>query len=149
MNHIQQKNELQKATNIIVASNDERFNFHFTNKPEQLESILEDASTPMMVPMNYYDYSIKVDDGDDKHLPNLCPLSLASCSNNLEDLEAFYASKYPRLPNEYHGILARYSSGQLLTKKDVKNTLKKTRKRNKELPVGLTIAKKEIELDFD
>lgn len=149
MNHIQQKNEISKATNIIIAANDERFNFHFTKKPEQLENILEDASTPVMIPMNKYDYSVKVDEGDDKHLPNLCPLSLASCSNNLEDLEAFYAAKFPRLPNEYHGILARYSSGQLLTKKDVKNTLKKTRKRNKELPVGLTIAKKEIELQFD
>ena len=82
-------------------------------------------------------------------LPKLCPLSLASCQNNLEDMEAFYAAKFPRLPSEYHGILARYSSGDILTKKDVKNTIKRANKKNRELPVGFTIAKKDIEINFD
>ena len=116
----QEKNEIKKASNILIASNDHRFNYQFTKKPETLEKLIEAGETPMMIPMNKYDYSLKVNDGDDYTLPNLCPLSLASCSNNLEDMEAFYAAKFPRLPSEYHGILARYSSGQLITKKELK-----------------------------
>jgi hypothetical protein len=64
-------------------------------------------------------------------------------------MEAFYAAKFPRLPSEYHGILARYSSGNILTKKEIKNTIKKANKKNKDLPVGFTIAKKDISLNFD
>lgn len=145
----QEKNELKKASNILIASNDYRFNYQFTKKQDTLEKIMEAGDTPMMVPMDKYDYSVKVDEGNDTELPKLCPLSLASCGNNLEDLEAFYAAKFPRLPNEYHGILARYSSGQHLTKKQVKNTLKKSKKKNQELPIGFSVAKKDISLSFD
>ena len=145
----QEKNELKRATNVLIASNDHRFNYQFTKKPETLEKLIEAGETPMMIPMNKYDYSLKVNDGDDYTLPNLCPLSLASCGNNLEDMESFYAAKFPRLPSEYHGILARYSSGQLITKKEIKNTIKKSKKKNKDLPVGFNVAKKDISLNFD
>tara|TARA_R100001086_G_C11730661_1_gene229587 strand:+ start:114 stop:560 length:447 start_codon:yes stop_codon:yes gene_type:complete len=145
----QEKNELKKAANILIASNDYRFNYQFTKKQEKLEKMMEGGEVPMMVPMHKYDYSLKIDEGSDLELPKLCPLSLASCGNNLEDMEAFYAAKFPRLPSEYHGILARYSSGQQLTKKEVRNTIKKSKKKNTELPVGLSIAKKNISLSFD
>lgn len=145
----QEKNELKKASNVLIASNDYRFNYQFTKKQETLEKIMEGGTTPLMIPMDKYDYSVKVDEGNDLELPKLCPLSLASCGNNLEDLEAFYAAKFPRLPSAYHGILARYSSGQHLTKKEVKNTLKKSKKKNTELPVGFSVAKKDISLSFD
>ena len=79
----------------------------------------------------------------------LVAVTLASCGSNLEDMEAFYAAKFPRLPSEYHGILARYSSGKPFTKKEVKNTLKKSKRKNTHLPVGFTIAKKDISLSFD
>lgn len=142
----QEKNEIKKANNVLIACNDYRFNYQFTKNPEKIETFSEQ---PIMIPMYTYDYSLKVDEGNETELPKLCPLSLASCGNNLDDLEAFYAAKYPRLPDEYHGILARYSSGQIITKKDVKNSLKKSRKKNTELPVGFTIAKKNISLDFE
>jgi len=145
----QEKNEISKASNILIASNDWRFNYQFTKKPEQIEIMQEAKETPVMIPMDKYDYSVKVDEGEDLKLPTLCPLSLASCGNNLEDMEAFYAAKFPRLPNEYHGILARYSSGQSITKKEVKNSIKKNKKKNTELPVGFSIAKKDISLNFD
>jgi len=145
----QSKNELKKATNILIASNDYRFNYQFTKNTENLERIFESGDTPIMIPMSSYDYSVKVDEGNDLELPKLCPLSLASCKNNLEDLEAFYAAKFPRLPNEYHGILARYSSGNIITKKEIKNTIKKSKKKDRDLPVGFSIAKKNISLDFD
>ena len=145
----QEKNEIKKASNILIASNDYRFNYQFTKNTDKIEQILEAKDTPVMIPMDKYDYSVKVDEGNDLELPKLCQLSLASCGNNLEDMEAFYAAKFPRLPSEYHGILARYSSGQHITKKEIKNTLKKSKKKNTELPVGFTIAKKNISLDFD
>jgi len=46
-------------------------------------------------------------------------------------MEAFYAAKFPRLPSEYHGILSRYSSGEILTKKQVKNTIKRANKKDR------------------
>ena len=142
----QERNEISKASNVLIASNDCRFNYQFTKNPEKIENFSEQ---PIMIPMDKYDYSIKVNEGSDIDLPSLCPLTLASCGSNLEDMEAFYAAKFPRLPNEYHGILARYSSGQMITKKEVKNSLKKSKKKKTDLPVGFTIARKDISLSFD
>ena len=149
MSSYQERSEISKASNVLIASNDYRFNYQFTNNEKQLDKLLEAKETPVMIPMHKYDYSLRVNDGNDISLPQLCPLSLASCGKNLEDVEAFYAAKFPRLPNEYHGILARYSVGQPFTRKEVKNTIKKSKKKNKDLPVGLSIAKKDISLSFD
>jgi hypothetical protein len=147
--NFQEKNDLKRAANILIASNDCRFNYQFTKNSQMIENLLEAKECPILIPMDKYDYSLKVDEGENTKMPTLCPLSLASCHNNLEDLEAFYAAKFPRLPSEYHGVLARYSSGQVITKKEVKNTIKRSRKKNAELPVGLSIAKKDISLSFD
>lgn len=142
----QDKNEIKRAQNIIMASNDNRFNYQFIKNDEYIEKFNE---TPDIIMMDRYDYSIKQDDGTDIKLPTLCPLSLASCHNNLEDMEAFYAAKFPRLPSEYHGILARYSSGELMTKKEVKNSIKKSTKKNTALPVGLNVARGNHIINFD
>jgi len=142
----QDKAELKKAENILVASNNPSFNYCFVKTQENIDNFHE---SPEIITMNRYDYSIKRDEGNDTKLPTLCPLSLASCKGNLEDMEAFYAAKFPRLPSEYHGILARYSAGQSLTKKEVKNSIKKANKKNQELPVGLSIARKQHVLHFD
>tara|TARA_R100001440_G_scaffold7114_4_gene14231 strand:+ start:3024 stop:3461 length:438 start_codon:yes stop_codon:yes gene_type:complete len=142
----QDKAELKKAENVLVASNNPAFNYCFVKTQENIDNFHE---SPEIITMNRYDYSIKRDEGDDTKLPTLCPLSLASCKGNLEDMEAFYAAKFPRLPSEYHGILARYSAGQSLTKKEVKNSIKKANKKNQELPVGLSIARKQHVLHFD
>lgn len=145
MNH-QDKCEIKKARNVLIASNDPAFNFQFVKNPEDIENFKEQ---PQIIPMHLYDYGIVCDKGDDMNLPKLCPLSLASCKNNLEDMEAWYAAKFPRLPNEYHGILARYSDGQLLTKKETKNAIKKSKKKNKQLPVGLQVASGNFTVDFN
>jgi len=142
----QDRAEISRARNILVAANDSRFDFQFVKHQEDIDNF---EDTPMIITMDRYDYSVKSDEGSDTKLPSLCPLSLASCSNNLEDMEAFYAAKYPRLPSEYHGIMARYSSGEIITKKEVKNTIKKSKKKNKELPVGFSIASGEHTLIFD
>jgi len=142
----QDKNELAKAANILIAANDPMFSYTFTKNQDQIENFQE---APEIYTMERYNYSIKQDEGSDTKLPTLCPLSLAACAGNLADMEAFYAAKFPRLPNEYHGILARYSAGQTITKKEVKNSIKKAEKKGSDLPVGLTIARKEHVLKFD
>jgi hypothetical protein len=45
--------------------------------------------------------------------------------------------------------MARYSTGKLLTKKEVKNTIKKSNRKKKELPVGFEVAKGDYILNFD
>ena len=65
-------------------------------------------------------------------------------------MEEFYRQKHPNLPDEYFGIMARYSTGNPITKKEVKNTLKKVKKNsNKSYPVGFKVVTGDFVLDFD
>ena len=43
-------------------------------------------------------------------------------------MEEFYRQKHPNLPDEYYGVMARYSTGNPITKKEVKNSVKKVKK---------------------
>ena len=141
--------ELKKARNVIISSNDCRFNYTF--QPE--EDIERFDEIPDIITMNQYDYCFKRDDGETenqfKKLPTLTPVSMLACSNSLEDMEGWYAAKFPELPEEYYGIMARYSMGQPLTKKQTKNELKKMNKKNKEPPVGMRIATGKFRVSFD
>lgn len=134
---IRTKKELQKSRNILIQSNNPSFNYAFL-KGDDIE---EFHQLPEIIGLGQYDYCFKKDDGSDTKLPSLTPASLLMSSSNLEDTEEWYRQKYPTLPDEYHGILARYSTGQLLTKKEIKNAVKKSTKKNKDLPVGLQITK--------
>ena len=83
-------------------------------------------------------------------MPELITATELACFQNLDDMEEFYRQKHPNLPDEYYGIMARYSTGQPITKKEVKQNLKKVKKNpNKQLPVGLSVAHKQITIDFD
>ena len=139
------KKELQKSRNILIQSNDPAFNYAFL-KGSDLNEFHE---LPEIIGMGQYDYSFKRDDGDDGHLPNLTPASLLMSSQNLEDAEEWFRQKHPNLPDEYHGIMARYSTGQLLTKKEAKNAIKKSKKKNKEPPVGLQMRTGNFSMTFD
>jgi hypothetical protein len=144
----QDKAEIKKCRNVLIQSNDPRFNYAVLKK-DDIDSY-STAETPQIIPLHKYDYSFKIDDGSDAKLPNLTPVSLAMSKDNLEDVEGWYAAKYPNLPEEYYGIMARYSTGQLLTKKETKNAIKKMKKKpDKEVPVGLQIAQGKFKLDFD
>ena len=139
------KKELQNCRNIIIQSNDPAFNYAFL-KGSDLDNFHE---LPEIIGMGQYDYSFKRDDGDDTKLPNLTPASMLMSSQNLEDMEEWYRQKHPNLPDEYHGIMARYSTGQLLTKKEAKNAIKKSKKKNKEPPVGLQMRTGNFSVKFD
>jgi len=139
------KSEIKKSKNILIQSNKEEFNYLFL-KDDDIEKFNE---LPEIISRDKYDYCVNKNNGDDTKLPELIPLSLISCKDNLDELEQFYREKFPRLPDEYHGILARYSSNQNFTKKEAKNALKKYNKNpKKDLPVGLQIAKGKFEVDF-
>ena len=145
MDH-QTKSELKKCRNVLIQSNDPRFNYSVLKK----EDIDEFEKQPQIITLNQYDYSFKRTEGNDKELPELTPISLAMSKDNLQEVEEWYAAKFPRLPSEYHGIMARYSTGQLLTKKETKNALKKIKKKpDKEVPIGLEIAQGKFKLEFD
>ena len=141
----QDQKEIKNCRNVLIQSNDPAFNFAFL-KGDDLNKFHE---LPEIIGLGKYDYSFKRDDGDPTRLPGLTPASLVMSQNNLEDVEEWYRQKYPNLPNEYHGIMARYSTGQLLTKKEAKNAIKKSNKKKKELPVGLTMATGKYSLSFD
>ena len=137
--------DIQKCRNVIIQSNDPAFNFTFLKG----DDINDFHQLPEIIGLDQYDYSFKRDDGSDMRLPSLTPASLLMSASNLEDAEEWYRQKYPNLPDEYHGIMARYSTGKLLTKKEVKNTIKKSNKKKKDLPVGYGVAKGNYILNFD
>jgi len=137
--------DIQKSRNIIIQSNDPAFNFAFL-KGDDINNFNQ---LPEIISLSQYDYSFKRDNGSDTKLPSLTPASLLMNNNNLEDTEEWYRQKYPNLPDEYHGIMARYSLGQLLTKKEVKHAIKKSEKKNKDLPVGLQVAMGKFSISFD
>ena len=103
--------EIKNAQNVMFQCNDPAFNFGFFKD----EDIKDFHAQPDIIGLDAYDYSFKKSDGDETKLPQLCPASLCiSGMNSLEDTENWYRHKYPNLPDEYHGVMARYSTGQLL-----------------------------------
>ena len=139
------KNDIKKSRNILIKSNDPRFNFGF-HKEDDIDDF---HKLPDIITMDQYDYSIKRDNGDESKLPGLVSISEAAAAQNLESLANFYREKFPSLPDEYHGILARYSTGTLMTKKETKNALKKLDKKpDRETPIGLEIRHGKFTLDM-
>ena len=140
------KSELKKCRNVLIQSNDPRFNYSVLKE----EDIDDFEKQPQIITLNQYDYSFKKDDGDDTHLPTLTSFSLLASSQNIEDLEEWYRQKYPRLPEEYYGVMARYTTGQKITKKEAKNKIKKFKKnKDTEPPVGFKVIQGNFKVEFD
>ena len=138
--------ELQNSKHIYIQSNDPRFNYGFHKEKD----IKEFEKQPDIINIAQYDYSFKRDDGADNQLPDLISSTELASFQNLEDMEEFYRQKHPNLPDEYFGIMARYSTGNPITKKEVKNSLKKVKNNpKKQLPVGLSFARGDFTLEFD
>ena len=138
--------ELQNSKHIYIQSNDPRFNYGFHKEKD----IHEFQKQPDIINIAQYDYSFKRDEGGDTQLPDLISSTELASFQNLEDMEEFYRQKHPNLPDEYFGIMARYSTGNPITKKEVKNSIKKVKKNpNKSLPVGVSFARGDFVLDFD
>ena len=105
--NIQDRMDLKKAKNVLIQSNDPRFNFAVAPA-----NVIDDfPKIPEIIPMEKYDYGFKKDDGDETRLPELSKLSMITSCSSLEDLECWYREKHPNLPDEFHGVMARYSAG--------------------------------------
>jgi hypothetical protein len=145
-NKAQVKRELQKSKHVFIQSNDPRFNYGF-HKEESIDNF---DKAPEVINLAQYDYSFIRQDGDEKKLPELISTSELASFQNLEDMEEFYRQKHPNLPDEYFGIMARYSTGNPITKKEVKNSIKKVKKNpKKDMPVGMSVAYGKYTVSFD
>ena len=142
----QQRMDLKKSRNVLIQSNDPRFNFAI-HKEDDINCF---QKQPDIITMDRYDYGFKKSDGSNTELPEITPFSLLASCQNLEDLEEWYRQKHPSLPDEYYGVMARYSIGDTITKKEAKNKIKKFRKnKDTEPPVGFKIMKGDFKVDFD
>lgn len=138
--------QLKESKHVYIQSNDPRFNYGFHKETD----IKQFNKTPEVINLAQYDYSFVRQDGSDNKLPELISTSELASFQNLEDMEEFYRQKHPNLPDEYYGVMARYSTGNPITKKEVKNSIKKVKKNpNKNLPVGMSVAQGNYTLNFD
>ena len=138
--------ELQNSKHIYIQSNDPRFNYGFHREKD----IEEFQKQPDIINLAQYDYSFVREDGTDNKMPELISTTELASYQNLEDMEEFYRQKHPNLPDEYFGIMARYSTGNPITKKEIKNSIKKSKKNpNKAVPVGLQMTSGEFTISFD
>tara|TARA_R110002073_G_scaffold4333_5_gene28588 strand:+ start:1658 stop:2098 length:441 start_codon:yes stop_codon:yes gene_type:complete len=146
MNKVQVKKQLEKSKHVYIQSNDPRFNYGFHKE----DDIQEFNKQPEVINLAQYDYSFVRKDGTDNKLPELISTSELASFQNLDDMEEFYRQKHPNLPDEYYGVMARYSTGKPITKKEVKNSIKKVKKDpKKSLPTGMSVAHGNYTLDFD
>ena len=143
----QDRMDLKKSRNVLIQSNDPRFNFSLHKE----EDINQFQKLPAIIHLDQYDYGFKRTDGSDTELPEITPFSLLASCQNLEDLEEWYRQKHPNLPDEYYGVMARYSMGETITKKEAKNNVKKYKKKGgkEEPPVGFSIIKGNHLVEFD
>ena len=140
------KKELQKSKHIFIQSNDPRFNYGFHRESD----IKEFEKQPEIINLSQYDYSFVRKPETDTELADLISTTELASFQNLEDMEEFYRQKHPNLPDEYYGVMARYSTGNPITKKEVKNSIKKVKRNpNKELPVGLQVASGNFTVEFN
>jgi len=145
-NRVGLQKQLKESKHIYIQSNDPRFNYGFHKE----DDIKEFNKTPEVINLSQYDYSFIREDDDDRKLPELISTTELASFQNLDDMEEFYRQKHPNLPDEYYGVMARYSTGNPITKKEVKNSVKKVKKDpKKKLPVGITMNCGDFTLSFD
>ena len=135
-----------------ICADDPRMNYTFI-KPENIEK--QKPKLPEVCPRDLFDYGIVRQKGEPETedsvgtLDEVVPLSYAQIKKP-EQGEEWYRAKYPDLPEDFYGIIARYTWGAPFTKKEIKNTCKKIKKKGKkELPQGYSVLKGKFELSFD
>ena len=134
-----------------INSDDPRMNYVFV-KPENI--LKQTPRLPEVIQRDLFDYGIVIKKGEvDTEdtvgtLDTVVPCSYTQIKKE-DDGEQWYRDKYPNLPEEFYGIIARYTWGIPFTKKEVRNTTKKIKKGKKDnVPRGFTMVKKSIEIDL-
>jgi len=134
-----------------VCADDPRMNYTFI-KPENIEK--QKPKLPEVIARDLFDYGVVIKKGEEEtedntgSLDTVVPISYAQIKNP-EQGEEWYRAKYPLLPEDFYGIIARYTWGAPFTKKEVKNTVKKIKKKKKEDTQGFSMVKGSFELDFN
>ena len=135
-----------------VVADDPRMNYIFV-KPENIET--QKPKPPEVIARDLFDYGVVIKKGEEEDIDNvgtldtIVPISYAQIKNPLQG-EEWYRAKYPDLPDDFYGIIARYTWGAPFTKKEVKNTAKKLKKKKKkDVPQGFSMIKGKFELDFN
>ena len=133
-----------------IQSDDERLNYTFI-KPENIEK--QKPKLPVLIDRDLFDYSVVIKKGEPETedsvgtLDTTTPISYTQIKNS-EQGEEWYRANYPELPEDFYGIIARYTWGNPFTKKEVKNTTKKIKK-GKTVPQGFSMVRGKFEVDFD
>ena len=134
-----------------IVADDPRMNYIFV-KPENIET--QKPKPPQVIARDLFDYGVVIKKGEEESidsvgtLDTVVPISYAQI-HKPEQGEEWYRAKYPDLPEEFYGIIARYTWGAPFTKKEIKNTTKKIKKKKKEIPQGFSMVKGKFELSFD
>lgn len=134
-----------------ICSDDPRMNYIFI-KPENIEK--QKPKPPEVIARDLFDYGVVIKKGEEGDIDNIgtldtvVPISYAQIKNP-EQGEEWYRAKYPDLPDDFYGIIARYTWGAPFTKKEIKNTTKKIKKKKKDIPQGFSMIKGKFELDFN
>ena len=134
-----------------ISATDSRLNYTFCKE----EDIKEKNNLPEVIGREMIDYGVVIKKGEEASednvgtLDTITPMTYAGITNTT-DGEQWYRDTYPNLPEDFYGIIARYTWGQPLTKKSIKNEVKKVRKNPKKpIPQGLTCLKGKFSVTFD
>jgi hypothetical protein len=148
------KPDPKKSKNIYICSNDPKMNYTFKAK----ENADEDPSSLVITPREKFDYGVVIKKGEKETedwtgtLDTTAPISYATIKDPKLG-EEWYRKKFPNLPEEFYGVIARYTWGQPQTKKSIKNEKKKYEKKDKpkgkEPPQGLQVLKGKFIVDFN
>ena len=133
-----------------ICATDSRLNYTFCKE----EDIKENNNLPEVIGREMIDYGVVIKKGEIDNedsigtLDEIAPLSYATIDNS-EQGEMWYRVKFPNLPEDFYGIIARYTWGQPQTKKSIKQETKKLKKNPKKpIPQGLTCLKGKFNLSF-
>lgn len=134
-----------------IACNDDRLNYTFCKK----EDVDKVNVLPELIGRELFDYGVVIKKGEPETedsvgtLDTVAPISYATIKDPIEG-EEWYRNKFPNLPEDFYGIMARYTWGEKFTKKSLKNEIKKVkRKPKKPLPQGLTMMRGTFSVSFD
>tara|TARA_R110000822_G_scaffold79754_1_gene190472 strand:- start:520 stop:999 length:480 start_codon:yes stop_codon:yes gene_type:complete len=145
------KMEDKLVPRTYICATDNRLNYTFCKK----EDIETNNNLPEVIDRSMIDYGIVVKKGEPETDDNVGtldetrPLSYIGCISP-EQGEMWYRTKYPDLPEDFYGIIARYTWGNPQTKKSIKNEVKKVKKNpRKPIPQGLSIMRGKFSVSFD
>lgn len=139
--------DINKVSTIMLdCSEDPRLNFTYMKQPN-IDNFHKDVDH--LLDLDKVDYGLKLCDGDKTFLSPTMPISLAQIKT-IEEGTEWFKKKYPDLPSEYWSIMAKYYFKEPLTKKQLKNELKKLNKKGKSKELkGLQIIQGKFKIDFD